>query len=132
VTELLLFGIRGKLRTRAAGRRQVNVIKTRKQEHSRKPDQAFDIIEQCSPGPYLELFARFRRDGWAQWGDQVESYEQTRPFYSGYNGHAYADGKNGAQNSAAANAAPRRRGRPRKVRPTGPGLFQFADDAPGL
>jgi N6-adenosine-specific RNA methylase IME4 len=98
VTELLLFGVRGKLRTRAAGRRQVNVIKTRKQEHSRKPDEVFDIIEECSPGPFLELFARFKREGWTQWGDQVESYEQTRPFYSQYNGHAlngYCQSANG-------------------------------------
>ena len=58
VTELILFGIRGSLRTYAPGRTQVNIIRTRKREHSRKPDQAYDIIEQCSPEPRLELFAR--------------------------------------------------------------------------
>lgn len=72
VTELVLFGVRGKMRTLAPGRRQVNIISTRKREHSRKPDEIFDIIEACSPGPYLELFARHYRPGWAQWGDELE------------------------------------------------------------
>jgi N6-adenosine-specific RNA methylase IME4 len=71
VTELVLFGVRGSLRTRAAGRRQTNIIAQRKREHSRKPDELYDIIERCSPGPYLELFARYRRPGWLQWGDEV-------------------------------------------------------------
>jgi N6-adenosine-specific RNA methylase IME4 len=81
VTELLLFGIKGSLRTLQPGRRQVNVVVTRKQEHSRKPGQVYDIIERCSPGPFLELFARERREGWTQWGDELESYETTRPIY---------------------------------------------------
>ncbi len=72
VTELVLFGVRGGLRTREAGRRQVNIIRQRKRQHSRKPDQLYDIIEACSPGPYLELFARHRRDHWVQWGDAIE------------------------------------------------------------
>jgi N6-adenosine-specific RNA methylase IME4 len=38
--------------------------------HSRKPDGALDLIEQASPGPYLELFARRARFGWDYWGDQ--------------------------------------------------------------
>lgn len=70
-TELVLFGVRGQLRTRAAGRRQVNILKTRKREHSRKPDELYEIIEACSPGPYLELFARSQRDGWSQFGDEA-------------------------------------------------------------
>lgn len=84
VTEVLLFGIRGKLRTGPAGRSQVNLMSSRKQEHSRKPDEAFDIIESCSFGPRLELFARFQREGWDQWGDQVLTYEQDRPIRKGY------------------------------------------------
>ena len=71
VTELVLFGVRGGLRTLAAGRRQVNFLKTRKREHSRKPDDLYSIIESCSPGPYLELFARHPRPGWVVWGDEV-------------------------------------------------------------
>jgi N6-adenosine-specific RNA methylase IME4 len=71
VTELVLFGTHGSLRTLAPGRRQVNVIPSRKREHSRKPDELYTIIEQCSPGPYLELFARYQRTGWIQWGNQL-------------------------------------------------------------
>ena len=70
VTELILFGVRGSMRTLKPGRTQVNTLATRKREHSRKPDEIYDIIEACSPGPYLELFARFRRDGWMQWGNE--------------------------------------------------------------
>ena len=73
VTELVLFGVRGGLRTDDAGRRQVNLLASRKREHSRKPDQLYDIIEACSRGPYLELFARRRRPGWYQWGDELPS-----------------------------------------------------------
>lgn len=72
VTELVLFGVRGSLRTRAAGRRQVNIICERKRGHSRKPERLYPIIEACSPGPFLELFARYRRPGWVQWGNEIE------------------------------------------------------------
>jgi len=70
VTELVLFGTRGKLRTFKAGRRMVNLIATQKEKHSKKPDELYDVIEHCSPGPYLELFARNIRPGWTQWGDE--------------------------------------------------------------
>ena len=70
VTEVLLFGLRGSMRTLQPGRSQVNIVPTRKREHSRKPDEVYDVIESCSPGPYLELFARFRRNGWDQWGNE--------------------------------------------------------------
>ena len=74
VTELLLFGVRGKnARTLAPGRKQVNLLATRKREHSRKPDEQYAIIEACSAGPYLELFARGQRDGWAAWGNQANA-----------------------------------------------------------
>ncbi len=70
VTELILFGVRGSMRTLQAGRTQVNLLSTRKREHSRKPDEFYNLIESCSPGPYLELFARFNRTGWDQWGNE--------------------------------------------------------------
>jgi N6-adenosine-specific RNA methylase IME4 len=73
VTELVLFGVRGGLRTRKRGRRQVNLFKSIRQEHSRKPDSLYEIAETCSPGPRLELFARHRRDRWTQWGDELDS-----------------------------------------------------------
>jgi N6-adenosine-specific RNA methylase IME4 len=85
VTELLLFGIQGQLRTREAGRTRVNILVTRKQEHSWKPEEQYDLIEPCSPGPYLELFARRRRSNWTCWGDQAETYEETRPVVARYN-----------------------------------------------
>lgn len=84
VTEILLFGVRGKnARTLDPGRTQVNYIGTRKREHSRKPDEQYGIIERCSPGPYLELFARGMRAGWISWGNQAEdSYEPNWKTYS--------------------------------------------------
>ena len=73
VTELILFGVRGpNARTLAPGRRQVNYLETRKREHSRKPDEQYDLIESCSPGPYLEMFGRGVRKGWQVWGNQAE------------------------------------------------------------
>lgn len=71
-TENLLFGVRGKMRTLPPGRKQVNVMATRKREHSRKPDEQYELITSCSPGPYLELFARGGRDGWETWGDEAD------------------------------------------------------------
>lgn len=84
VTELLLFGVRGKnARTLQPGRTQVNILSTRKREHSRKPDEQYALIEGCSPGPYLELFARGERAGWAIWGNQAnEDYTPTWPTYA--------------------------------------------------
>lgn len=84
VTELILFGVRGKnARTLAPGRRQVNFLATRKREHSRKPDEQYAIIEACSPGPFLELFARGTRKGWTSWGNQAdESYSPTWKTYA--------------------------------------------------
>jgi N6-adenosine-specific RNA methylase IME4 len=54
------------------GRRQVNLLATRKREHSRKPDEQYELIESCSPGPFLELFARGARNGGACWGNQAD------------------------------------------------------------
>ena len=74
VTEVLLFGTRGKnARTEAPGRRQVNMIQSRKREHSRKPDEQYKVIEGCSWGPYLELFGRGVRTGWTVWGNQADA-----------------------------------------------------------
>ena len=90
VTELVLFGVRGKnARTLAPGRRQVNLIATRKREHSRKPDELYPIIEACSPAPYLELFARGTRPGWASWGDQANGHYT--PGWTTYANHSQAD-----------------------------------------
>ncbi|MGA2045501.1 MAG: MT-A70 family methyltransferase [Roseiarcus sp.] len=84
VTEMILFGVRGRnARTLAPGRSQVNMIQTRKREHSRKPDEQYDVIEACSPGPYLELFGRGLRKGWTTWGAQADdAYEPTWKTYA--------------------------------------------------
>ncbi len=89
VTELVLFGIRGKnARTLAPGRRQVNFIASRKREHSKKPDELYPIIEACSPGPFVELFARGARPGWKAWGDQADG--NYRPDWPTYKNHSAA------------------------------------------
>lgn len=80
-TELLLFGIRGNLRTLPPGRSQVNILRTMKREHSRKPDEQYDLIERCSPPRYLELFGRGGRADWTVFGDQADKYEITWPTY---------------------------------------------------
>src|SRR5438876_839703 len=87
VTELVLFGVRGSMRTLSPGRTQVNLLSTRKREHSRKPDEIYDLVEACSPGPYLELFARFRRRGWVQWGNE-DVEENTLYGVAKRNGHS--------------------------------------------
>ena len=91
VTELILFGVKGKnARTLAPGRSQVNYLATRKREHSRKPDEQYAIIESCSPGPHLELFARGARPGWTAWGNQADdSYKPTWKTYA-YHSQAIA------------------------------------------
>jgi N6-adenosine-specific RNA methylase IME4 len=84
VTEMLLFGVRGKnARTLQPGRTQVNYMGTRKREHSRKPDEQYELIESCSPGPFLELFARGTRPNWSVWGNQADdTYSPTWKTYS--------------------------------------------------
>jgi N6-adenosine-specific RNA methylase IME4 len=83
VTEIILFGVRGKnARTLAPGRSQVNYLSSRKREHSRKPDEQYPIIEACSPGPYIELFGRGVRRNWESWGNQADAaYEPTWATY---------------------------------------------------
>jgi N6-adenosine-specific RNA methylase IME4 len=87
-TEMVLFGIRGHMRTLPPGRRQVNLISTQKREHSKKPDEIYRLIEACSPGPYLELFARGKRKHWTQWGDQVDDYESDWPTYANHSANS--------------------------------------------
>ncbi|MDW7646459.1 MAG: MT-A70 family methyltransferase [Desulfuromonadales bacterium] len=85
VTEIILFGTRGKnARTLQPGRSQENIISTQKREHSRKPDEQYDLIESCSPGPYIELFARGPRKGWSVWGNQSDEYQPDWPTYSNH------------------------------------------------
>jgi N6-adenosine-specific RNA methylase IME4 len=90
VTEIILFGVRGKKpRTLAPARRQVNLLGTRKREHSRKPDEQYNLIENCSPGPFVELFARGTRKGWVSWGNQAN--DQYQPTWTTYSNHSQID-----------------------------------------
>jgi len=89
VTELILFGVRGSMRTLGPARSQVNMIETRKREHSRKPDEQYELIEMCSPGPYLEMFARYPQPGWVAWGDEADEDVAPRgQQHKGYEGGA--------------------------------------------
>ena len=89
VTEPILFGVKGSMRTLAPGRSTVNMIETRKREHSRKPDEQYDLIEACSPGPYLEMFARYARPGWTVWGN--ESGDEIEPQGKAQKGYGEID-----------------------------------------
>lgn len=85
VTEILLFGTRGRdVRTLDPGRSQENVIASCKREHSRKPDEQYPLIEACSWGPRLEMFARGPRPGWTVWGNQANAYEPDWPTYANH------------------------------------------------
>lgn len=85
VTEVLLFGVRGKnARTLQPGRSQENIISKQKREHSRKPDEQYDLIEKCSFGDRLEIFARGPRRGWTVWGNQAADYSPTWDTYSNH------------------------------------------------
>ena len=85
VTEILLFGVRGSdVRTLDPGRSQENILVTQKREHSRKPDEQYDLIEACSWGPRLEMFARGPRKGWTVWGNQAEEYQPDWPTYANH------------------------------------------------
>lgn len=69
--EYLLFGKRGKPRMGKPWTSNVIVAPAPNvNAHSVKPEVFIDLIEQSSPGPYLELFARRARFGWDYWGDQ--------------------------------------------------------------
>jgi N6-adenosine-specific RNA methylase IME4 len=86
VTEIILFGTRGKnARTLDPGRSQENMIVKQKREHSRKPDEQYELIEACSKGPYLEMFARGSRPGWDCWGNQADDYF---PEWETYKNHS--------------------------------------------
>lgn len=90
VTEMILFGVRGKnARTLGPGRSQVNYISSRKREHSRKPDEQYPIIEACSAGPYLELFGRGVRPNWTTWGNQAD--DAYRPTWETYQHNSSTD-----------------------------------------
>lgn len=68
--EVCLVATRGRFRVR--DRAVVSTFAAPVQEHSRKPDEIYEVAERLSAGPYVELFSRRRRDGWIQFGDQLK------------------------------------------------------------
>lgn len=70
-TEHIVFATRGNLRL--TGPCRPTLFLHPRAPHSVKPDFFYDVIEEQSPGPFLELFARRLRPGWDQWGNEIES-----------------------------------------------------------
>ena len=104
VTEILLFGVRGSMRTLPPARSQVNMVETRKREHSRKPDEFYPLIEACSPGPFLEMFARHPRPGWSVFGD--ESADEIEPRGREQRGYGGGDFDRNLASGRCSNAFP--------------------------
>ena len=73
-SEMCLLATRGKPSRENADVRQA-IVSPRRQ-HSRKPEQIYDRIERLVAGPYVELFARSRRDGWDSWGNEVGKFDE--------------------------------------------------------
>ena len=69
--EFMLFGTRGK--APILFKAQPNWLFAPVQDHSHKPEEQYAMIERCSPGPYLELFARRPQPGWDAWGNEIDS-----------------------------------------------------------
>ena len=86
VTEVVLFGVRGSIRTAKPGRTQPNILISQKRGHSRKPDELYKLIERCSYGPFLELFARYKTPGWIQWGNEIALNGAHLVQHAGYRG----------------------------------------------
>jgi N6-adenosine-specific RNA methylase IME4 len=74
------------------GRSQPNIIATRKREHSRKPDEQYELFEGCSWGPRLELFSRGNRKGWTCWGNQADEYNIAWETYKNHSQAEVSDG----------------------------------------
>lgn len=69
--EMCLVGIRGNIKPFRAQIR--NIIEEKRTKHSKKPEKIYNIIESISSiKTKIELFARFHRQGWDVWGDEIE------------------------------------------------------------
>ena len=66
-----MFGVKGKLAPQ--DRKQVTILNGVVRNHSKKPDEQYEVIEKVSPAPRIELFARHKRKGWDCFGNEVES-----------------------------------------------------------
>jgi N6-adenosine-specific RNA methylase IME4 len=73
-TEICLLGTKGEPKRASKAVRQLLIAPRR--EHSRKPDEFYASVEALVPGPYLELFARQARPGWAAWGNETTKFNE--------------------------------------------------------
>lgn len=68
--EFMLFGMKGKLPFQS--RRLKSWAAINRTKHSRKPDEVRQMIEEASPGPRIELFAREQFRDWDVFGNEVQ------------------------------------------------------------
>jgi N6-adenosine-specific RNA methylase IME4 len=73
-TEHLIFAVRGRLPAKV--KTCTTLLNSKRGRHSAKPEAAYQAIEDVSPGPYLEMFARTHRPGWDAWGNEVHQVNQ--------------------------------------------------------
>lgn len=72
--EILLVGVKGKVSPPVAAVRVSSVLSFKRQEHSKKPEFVYNMIESYFPSSkYLELFARHKRVDWSSWGNEIEN-----------------------------------------------------------
>lgn len=71
-TEHILFGVKGSQMLKRKDAGTVFHAARGPNGHSSKPPEIYELIESCSPGPYLEMFARVQRNGWNRWGADAE------------------------------------------------------------
>lgn len=71
-TEHMLFCVRGKLPTSRLAKSIGTTIYAPRAKHSQKPAKAYRLVEDSSPGPWLEVFSRTQRPGWFLFGDQIK------------------------------------------------------------
>ena len=70
--EYLLIGVRGDIPTPKGEDKPDSVIEAPREEHSKKPEIVYDIIERMYPElPKVELFSRRKRENWAAWGNEI-------------------------------------------------------------
>lgn len=70
--EFVLFGRIGSLPLLKAGEKAAFKAKVR--EHSRKPDEFYELVKKVSPEPRIDIFSREKREGFDSWGDEIEKF----------------------------------------------------------
>ena len=80
-TELVLFGTVGNLALIKKGERLD--FKGKVREHSRKPDEFYDLVKKVSPDPRIDIFSREKRDGFDQWGCEANKFTELESVQNG-------------------------------------------------